>query len=297
MESIGQRLRQARERLGVSLDEAERTTRIRAQHLAALERDEFESLPSPVQARGFLKNYSDYLGLDTGRLLQDYAGTPATRRTSPTRAAAAVRPEVRVRRRGWLSSDLLVAGTIALGTLALLIWGGGRAMASLRAAATPAEESSAFLIPTSTFTPTATAGPAESRLAPAALEIPSATATQPPLNLPVGGVSVRLLAIQRAWVRALADGQERYVGRVSAGAVIDLAGERIVEVTTGNGAGLRVTFNGVDLGLMGGLDEAVTRLWTPGGETTPTPTVTPTATITPRPSATPFGATPIGPTG
>jgi hypothetical protein len=61
-----------------------------------------------------------------------------------------------VRRRSWLSADLLVAGSIALGTLALLVWGGGRLMASLRSAPTPAELSSAFLIPTPTFTPTAT---------------------------------------------------------------------------------------------------------------------------------------------
>jgi len=80
METIGQRLRQARERLGLSLEEAERTTRIRSQHLAALERDDFQALPSPVQARGFLKNYADYLALDTDRLLQDYGAAPSTRR-------------------------------------------------------------------------------------------------------------------------------------------------------------------------------------------------------------------------
>ena len=83
--------------------------------------------------------------------------------------------------------------------------------------------------------------------------------------------------MQRAWVRALSDGQERYQGRVEPGAIIDLAGDRQVEVTTGNGAGLRLTLNGEDLGLMGGLDEALTRIWTTDGEITPTPTVTPTA--------------------
>ena len=297
METIGQRLRQARERLGLSLEEAERTTRIRATHLAALERDEFGTLPSPVQARGFLKNYADYLGLNTEALMQDYAGTPSTRRSPSTRPPGPPRPDVRVRRRSWLSSDLLVAATIALGTLALLIWGGGRLMASLRAAATSADQSSTFLIPTPTLTPTATVAPTEAGQPLVALELPTETATLPPLSLPAGGVSVRLLAVQRAWVRALADGQERYVGRVDPGAVIDLSGERLVEVTTGNGAGLRVTFNGADLGLMGGLDEAMTRLWTPDGEITPTPTVTPTPTATPRPSATPFGATAAGPTG
>lgn len=297
METIGQRLRQARERLGLSLDEAERTTHIRAQHLAALERDDFAALPSPVQARGFLKNYADYLKLDTDRLLQDYGTAPANRRPAASRPASPARSEIRVRRRGWFSADLLVAATIALGTLALLVWGGGRLMASLRAAATPAEQSSALLIPTPTNTSTATIEATAAGVPLLAFEAPPAPATLPPLNLPAGGVSLRLLVVQRAWIRALADGQQRYQGRAEPGAVIDLSADRQVEVTTGNGAGLRLTLNGTDLGLMGGLDEALTRIWTPGGEITPTPTVTPTPTATPRPSATPFGATPLGPTG
>lgn len=298
METIGQRLRQGRERLGLSLEEAERTTHIRAQHLAALERDEFEALPSPVQARGFLKNYADYLGLDTERLLQDYgAASPAARRSPPTRPpGSSTRAEVRVRRRGWFSADLLVAGSIALGALALLIWGGGRLMASLRSAAAPADQNAAAPVPTVTATPTATLEPAAASL-PNVFEAPTATVTLPPLNLPGSGVSIRLLVVQRAWVRALADGEQRYQGRAEPGFILDLAGDRQIEVTTGNGAGLRLTLNGTDLGLMGGLDEALTRIWTPAGEISPTPTVTPTPTATLRPSATPAGVTPLGPTG
>jgi cytoskeletal protein RodZ len=296
MESIGERLRQAREHLGVSLEEAERQTRIRTHHLGALERDEFAALPSPVQARGFLKNYADYLGLDSASLLKEYAGGASAKRAGFNRPAAP-RSEVRVRSRGWLSADLLVAAAIALGTLGLLVWGGGRLMASLRAASTPAEQSSAFLIATDTAAPTASVVATESAAPAIAVEAPTSTPTLPPLNLPGSGVSVRLVVVQRAWVRALADGQERYQGRVEPGAVIDLNGDRLVEVTTGNAAGLRLTLNGVDLGVLGGLDQAVTRLWTPAGEITPTPTVTPTPTTTPRPSATPFGATPLGPTG
>jgi cytoskeletal protein RodZ len=88
MESIGQRLRLGRERLGLSLEEVERTIRIRTQHLASLERDDFDSLPSPVQARGFLKNYSDFLKLDTARVLQDYTGARQSRPSNGGRPAA-----------------------------------------------------------------------------------------------------------------------------------------------------------------------------------------------------------------
>lgn len=281
--TIGQRLREARERLGLTLEEAERTTRIRAQHLAALERDDFDALPSPVQARGFLRNYASYLGLDPAPLLQANNGGTTGRRPAAKRTPAAQAP-VRVRRAGWLSGDLVVAAVIALGTLALLVWGGGRAMASLRSAAAPAGESSAFLIATSTPSSEVVATVAS----PLPLEeTPGSTATLPLINLPSGRVSVRLLVVQRAWVRAQADGVERVRGRVEPGAILDLTGDRIIEVTTGNGAALRIALNGQDMGLMGRLDEAVTRIWTPDGEVTPTPTITPTETQTVRPSATP----------
>lgn len=294
MQMIGDRLRQARERLGLTLEEAERTTRIRAQHLGALERGEFDQLPSPVQVRGFLRNYADFLGLDSERLLQDHRGDAADRPTTRPRKNATPAP-VPVRRASWFSADLLVAAVIALGTLALLVWGGGRAMASLRAAAAPAGESSALLIPTATASVTP-AGAAAAPATPAA-NPPSPAPTLPPLDLPAGQVNVRLLVVQRAWVRALADGRERYTGRVEPGAILDLSAANVVEVTTGNGAAFRVTWNGEDLGPLGGLDEVVTRLWTRDGPITPTPTPSPTPTVTSPPSATPRGGTPAAGSG
>ncbi len=158
-------------------------------------------------------------------------------------------------------------------------------MASLRAASASAGESSAFLLSTATLAPSPSATVlAES--AAAAIEIPRASPTLPPLNLPTGRISVRLLVVQRAWVRAVADGQVRYQGRVEPGAILDLSGDQLVEVTTGNGAAFRLALNGTDLGLLGGLDEVVIRLWSSAGEITPTPTITPTATQTPHPSPT-----------
>ncbi|MCH7567140.1 MAG: helix-turn-helix domain-containing protein, partial [Nitrospirae bacterium] len=73
MEEIARTLKEARHRLGLTLEEAERSTRIRAHYLEALEQGEIQSIPSQVQARGFLKNYSEYLGLDSGPILQRFS--------------------------------------------------------------------------------------------------------------------------------------------------------------------------------------------------------------------------------
>lgn len=61
---FGELLQQARAYKGVSLRDAERTTRIPRRHLSALENEEFHLLPPLIYARGIVRNYAQYLGLD-----------------------------------------------------------------------------------------------------------------------------------------------------------------------------------------------------------------------------------------
>jgi hypothetical protein len=67
--NVGELLQTARERKGVDLARAERETKIRARHLMALESGDVADLPAPVYAKGFLRNYSTYLGLDADEML------------------------------------------------------------------------------------------------------------------------------------------------------------------------------------------------------------------------------------
>jgi Helix-turn-helix domain len=69
---IGPALRKARLLRGKSIEEASRETRIRPEYLQALERESFESLIGDVYARGFLRSYSSYLGLDADKVLVIY---------------------------------------------------------------------------------------------------------------------------------------------------------------------------------------------------------------------------------
>jgi hypothetical protein len=66
---VGEILQTARERKGVDLSRAERETKIRARHLMALESGDIADLPAPVYAKGFLRNYSTYLGLDADEMI------------------------------------------------------------------------------------------------------------------------------------------------------------------------------------------------------------------------------------
>ena len=71
MQTIGQRLRAAREEKQLTLDKVFEATRIRVAYLRALELDDLSSMPSPVQARGYLRNYAEYLGLNIDEMLED----------------------------------------------------------------------------------------------------------------------------------------------------------------------------------------------------------------------------------
>jgi cytoskeleton protein RodZ len=69
MKTVGQVLAEARLARRVTLHEAERSTRIRAEILQQIEADNFAALKSPTYIKGFIKNYGQYLGLDTNNLL------------------------------------------------------------------------------------------------------------------------------------------------------------------------------------------------------------------------------------
>jgi len=69
---LGTRLREARESRGISFEQAEKETRIRRAFLQALEEERYDALPEDVYARGFIRNYARYLGLDAEELLTLY---------------------------------------------------------------------------------------------------------------------------------------------------------------------------------------------------------------------------------
>ncbi len=72
MEPIGQTLRDARERKGVTLQEAREALRIHAGYLDSLEAEEFDKLPAPAYARAFIRQYAAYLELDPEPLIAAY---------------------------------------------------------------------------------------------------------------------------------------------------------------------------------------------------------------------------------
>lgn len=59
---IGQRLQEARQKKGLSIEEISKATKIKASFLSAIEKGDFNKLPSATYSKGFIVNYAEYLG-------------------------------------------------------------------------------------------------------------------------------------------------------------------------------------------------------------------------------------------
>ena len=77
---IGPILEKKRREKGLSLKEVEQATKIRTRYLEGLEREDPTSLPDPVYARGFLKTYANFLGLNGDQLSREFRDHRAPRR-------------------------------------------------------------------------------------------------------------------------------------------------------------------------------------------------------------------------
>src|SRR5579884_923332 len=94
MAEIGATLREARMRARVDITQVESATKIRAKYLRAIEDEEWGVLPGPAYAKSFLREYADYLGLDSRMLVEEYKRRyEAPPDTEPIRPATGRRRE------------------------------------------------------------------------------------------------------------------------------------------------------------------------------------------------------------
>jgi hypothetical protein len=72
---IGEVLKRTRTRHEIDIRTVEQETKIRIKYLRALENEEWDVLPGPAYARGFLRTYAQFLGLDGEALIDEYRRT------------------------------------------------------------------------------------------------------------------------------------------------------------------------------------------------------------------------------
>ena len=302
---LGQTLRSRRELLGFSLEEVERHTHLRTYYLEALESGDLAGLPSPVQGRGMLNNYADFLGLDPEPLLLRYAeglqaglyarqaekqaASPASR-PRPARRA----PRSRSSLRRFFSVEMVITAVIVALLAVGMVWAAVRifAMQSTPEIEPTAPSIAEVLLATSTATLTPTALPPTPTipvLAPQDTLLPTGSPAPAggTLSASSGAVQVYVTVRHRAWMRALVDDEVEFEGRLLPGSAYAFTGDQRVEILASDGSAIQVFFNQQDLGPVGLAGQVVHLVFAPDGVQTPTPTITVTPSATPRVSPTP----------
>src|SRR6266571_2027947 len=78
MQTIGERLEEARKRKGISIREAAEATKIRGDYLQRFESNQFDLGLAEIYVKGFLRSYSHFLGLPADRIINDFNGLGLT---------------------------------------------------------------------------------------------------------------------------------------------------------------------------------------------------------------------------
>lgn len=281
---IGKQLRERRELISLTIDEVERHTHLRSVFVKALEDGAVEKLPSPVQTRGMLLNYANFLDLDADKILLRFADALQARRREKYAETPREKIQTQVQAsipwlRTFIAGDLIFGVTMIAVLVALAIWGVGNLVNTedeVEPTVIPFVEAFDLESPTPTLQLTFVAVDDPSLIT--AVDENTLQAPTPDIN---ANVVVNLFALERVFVRISVDGELVFEGRMAPRESKVFQAENQVVVLTGNGSALRITYNGQDLGLMGGAGEVVNRVYLITGVATPTATVPPTATNTP----------------
>jgi cytoskeleton protein RodZ len=326
MSELGRRLAEARTAKGLTLADVESITRIRQKWLEALENGEYSRLPRGATARGFLRTYAAYLGLDVQAVLNLYTdesgdegdgvfvAEPGKPRLIDYRPLEVELIDSQPDNRWvpWVVA-LVVVAALAAGAWWFLSrnpgWNPLAALAPPPPATATATRTATPWIVTATPQPTVSLpqpGPtiAGEVVIPAAtsdilpLPTPTVPATPQPTSRPTAtpevvgsAIMAKLRALQRAWVRVLVDGEVAEEGFLNPDDVRAWEASQSILIRTGNGGGVDLTLNGEDLGPMGNVGQVVERSWVVGdtGELIEGGSVTPAPPAEPTATPSPAG--------
>lgn len=225
--AFGTWLRRQREMREIDLREIAERTKISLRYLKAMEQDRFDVLPAPVFAKGFLREYAKYVGLDPDEAVNFYLAA----RQGEDDGEDAPEVEVAPVRSRELASRSRTAVVVLLVVLAF-------AAALYLVVYQRSRDDGARGEPPPIAAPV-TSTPAAGEAA------GTPPAPDPAEAEPAAPLVVTLDFTERCWVEAEVDGRQEVSRLFVAGESLQLDGERVVELSNlGNPSGVEVQVNG-----------------------------------------------------
>ncbi len=283
IKSLGDRLRQERERQGLTIEDIAQKTYIRKRYLEAVESGDHSVLPGEVYVKGFLRSYAEALGLNgwdfvaeynriSGLLAEDKAdpdadetsladfesgATDAPRQRSSGRMMQ--NPIILPAKQKYLHNkskqDRRIVGIIALVLLLVATYvvfvpngveapGSGHSITESTIPSNLPAEGEKDLEPVVTAEPEATTASTMVTESLTSRQVITETVVQLPVN-------VLISASEDCWVEIYIDGKLIYTGIITAGSKYEAQGEQKVQVRFGNPGGVSVFHNGNPIGDIG----------------------------------------------
>ncbi|HDR8258276.1 TPA: helix-turn-helix domain-containing protein [Bacillus cereus] len=126
MTELGQKLKEAREAKGLSIDQLHEITKIQKRHLVAIEEGNYDVLPGAFYARAFIKQYADAVGLNGEELLVEHQSTipQSEKREVPQVSTGQKTQETMQKSSSWPIADHMPKILVALLVIAVgvVIW-------------------------------------------------------------------------------------------------------------------------------------------------------------------------------
>ncbi len=273
---IGETLRKERENQKLSVQDVEKETSIRALYIEAIEQGEYDKLPGEVYAKGFIKNYANFLNLDGEALVKQFIIeiSPTIVEFENKNAEAEISNEVVVE-----NKSKITAMSSAMKKV--------RASRTVELENTPAEEEdneSAFIprkyliavVAVVAFLagglllnfngneepPVIDYQPQQGAQPPAPAQEIFKNPTPEPQPVPVAsGVDLQATFSADCWTRVVVDGILAYEGMINAGQVFNWNGNENIYVRLGNAGAAQFVMNGQNIGAIGQEGAVVDRVF------------------------------------
>ena len=249
---IGETLRKERERQRMTIQDVEDGTSIRASYIEAIENGEYDKMPGRVYAKGFVKNYANFLNLNGDEMVKQFVAevSPAAEVVEQVKDISAEKKSTsfsisgrRLEIEEKFSSNKFVAAIVAIAVLV------GGIFYFIKDSAPEVAQVDAKKTQ-------------EVQPAPPPEQVASVTPAPAPETPKVDGVNLQASFSDDCWMLVTIDGAVVYEGVINAGQVMDWKGNNNVNVRVGNAGAVDFVMNGQSFGKLGAEGDVVDRDFT-----------------------------------
>lgn len=262
---VGDLLRRGREKKNLTIADVEKETSISKKYLEALEKGEYDKMPSDVYIKGFIRNYAKCVGMDGDELLREFASErgievpPQPMKLSTAeeivKSEATVRqPKVKITERetvrpsakAFSSGDDFKSRTETGSPIKKIFMGLGVAVFAFLAAV--------YIIFSDEDTAPGAKPPVQTQVETKVEEVKE---TKPAPNPDEIKVLVKL--VDRCWMKVTVDGAVAFEGTAEPGLEMDWTGKKDVLIVAGNAGAVELILNGKSAGKLGEIGQVAER--------------------------------------